>query len=69
MEVVDWQAENGEGICSDQAGKKSPFGLVVRFDVRQEIRVTDRSDDKGQQPYHRVVVRAPALEINIGKHL
>jgi hypothetical protein len=68
MEVVDRQAENAEGICNDQAGKKLPFGLVMRFDVSEEIEVTDRSDNKGQQPYHKVV-RAPAQEINIGKHL
>jgi hypothetical protein len=40
----------------------------MRFDVEEKIVVTDHSDDKGQQPHHRVV-RAPALEINIVKHL
>jgi hypothetical protein len=69
MKVVDRQAENGEDIGSDQAGKKPLFGLVVRFDVREEITVTDRSNEKGQQPYHRVVNWAPALGISIGKHL
>jgi hypothetical protein len=50
MKVVDMEAENGKGICSDQVGKKPLIDLVVRFDVREEIGVTDRSDDKRQQP-------------------